>query len=180
MSALETGLTPGRVARRSRAIGPAGTAARVLLGGYMVGSVIEAEITDGFTPLLWVVGVIAFPGVLLAAHWAWARRGGRQLHATGPIPHLITLGAFMALTFIPEYNQAIDVTGDAAVVFFGASMLLASARGYAGCEILAISNWLLRRDDQVGCIVFAPVDYAESRRWSYRPPRRRSTTRSSR
>jgi hypothetical protein len=89
---------------------------------------------------------------------------GRQLQATGPIPHLITLGAFMALTLIPEYNRAIDVTGDAAVVFLGASMLLAAARGYAGCEVLAISNWLLRRDDQVGCIVFAPVDFAESRR----------------
>lgn len=167
MSALETGLAPGRVARRSRAIGPAGTAARILLGGYMVGSVIEVEIRDGFTPMLWALGVIAFPGILLAAQWVWARRGGRQLHATGPIAHLITLGAFMALTLIPEYNRTIDVTGDAAVIFLGTSMLLAAARGYAGCEVLAISNWLLRRDDQVGCIVFAPVDLAESRRRRY-------------
>jgi hypothetical protein len=164
MSALETGLAPGRVADRSRAIGPAGTAARILLGGYLVGSVIEVEVRDGFTPLLWALAVIAFPGVLLAAHWAWARRAGRPLHATGPIAHLITLGAFMALTLMPEYNRAIDVTGDAAVIFLGTSMLLAAARGYAGCEVLAISNWLLRRDDQVGCIVFAPVDFAESRR----------------
>jgi hypothetical protein len=163
MSTLETGLS-GRMARRSRAIGPAGTAARILLGGYMVGSVIEVEIRDGFTPLLWAVGVIAFPGILLAAQWVWARRGGRRLHATGPIAHLITLGAFMALTLIPEYNRALDVTGDAAVIFLGTSMLLAAARGYAGCEVLAISNWLLRRDDQVGCIVFTPVDLAESRR----------------
>jgi hypothetical protein len=76
MSALETGLAAGRVARRSRAIGPAGTAARVLLGGYIVGSVVEAEITHGFTPVMWAIGLIAFPGVLLAAQWAWARRGG--------------------------------------------------------------------------------------------------------
>jgi hypothetical protein len=163
MSTLETGLS-GRMARRSRAIGPAGTAARILLGGYMVGSVIEVEIRDGFTLLLWAVGVVAFPGILLAAQWVWARRGGRRLHATGPIAHLISLGAFMALTLIPEYNRAIDVTGDAAVIFLGTSMLLAAARGYAGCEVLAISNWLLRRDDQVGCIVFTPVDLAESRR----------------
>ena len=112
--------------------------------------------------------MIVFPGVLLAAQWAWARHGGRRVHATGPIPHLITPGAFMALNFIPKYNRAIDVTGDAAVVFVGASMLLAAARGYAGCEVLAISNWLLRRDDRVGCIVFAPVDFAESRRWRHR------------
>ena len=164
MSALETGLAPRDVVDRSRAIGPAGTAARILLGGYMLGSVIEAEIADGFTPLLWVVGVIAFPGVLLAAQWAWARRGGRRLHATGPIAHLVTVGAFMALTLFPEYNRVIDSTGDAAVIFLGTSMLIAAARGYAGCEVLAISNWLLRRDDQVGCLVFAPVDLAESRR----------------
>ena len=48
---------PGRMPRRKpsklpRAIGPAGTAARILLGGYLVGSVIEAEISGGFTPLL--------------------------------------------------------------------------------------------------------------------------------
>jgi hypothetical protein len=47
-------------------------------------------------------------------------------------------------------------------MFVGTSMLLAAARGYAGCEVLAISNWLLRRDDQLGCMVFAPADLAES------------------
>jgi hypothetical protein len=112
---------------------------------------------------LWALGLLAFPGVLLAAQWARARRGGGRLHATGPVAHLVTLAAFMALTLIPEYNRAIDVTGDAAVIFVGASMLLAAARGYAGCEVLAISNWLLRRDDQLGCMVFAPVDLAETK-----------------
>jgi hypothetical protein len=38
-------------------------------------------------------------------------------------------------------------------------MLLAALRGCASCEGLAISNWLLRRDDQVGCVVFAPTDH---------------------
>jgi hypothetical protein len=43
-------------------------------------------------------------------------------------------------------------------------MLLAALRGYAGCEVLAISNWLLRRDDQVGCLVLSPIDELERRR----------------
>jgi hypothetical protein len=43
-------------------------------------------------------------------------------------------------------------------------MGLAAARGYAGCEVLAASNWLLRRDDQVGCAVFWPVDQLEHHR----------------
>jgi hypothetical protein len=40
-------------------------------------------------------------------------------------------------------------------------MLLAALRGDGGCEVLAVSNWLLRRDDQVGCMVFWPVDQLE-------------------
>lgn len=42
-------------------------------------------------------------------------------------------------------------------------MLLAAARGYGGCEVLAISNWILRRDDQIGCLVLSPVDGYERR-----------------
>jgi hypothetical protein len=49
-------------------------------------------------------------------------------------------------------------------VFLGASMLLAALRGYSGCESLAISNWLLRRNDQVGCLIFSPLDHLEASR----------------
>ena len=84
---------------------------------------IEAEITGGFTPLLWALGLLAFPGVLLAAQWVRVRRGAGRLHATGPVAHLVTLAGFVALTVLPEYNRAIDVTGDAAVIFVGTSML---------------------------------------------------------
>lgn len=54
-------------------------------------------------------------------------------------------------------------TRDATLVFLGGSMVLAASRGYAGCETLAISSWLLRRDDEVGCLLFSPVDRAEAR-----------------
>jgi hypothetical protein len=43
-------------------------------------------------------------------------------------------------------------------------MLLAAMRGYGGSETLAISDWLLRRNDQVGCLIFLPVDDLEARR----------------
>jgi hypothetical protein len=42
-------------------------------------------------------------------------------------------------------------------------MLLAAARGCAGREVLAVSNRLLRRDDQAGCLVFSPLDAVERR-----------------
>jgi hypothetical protein len=34
-------------------------------------------------------------------------------------------------------------------------MWLTAACGYAGCEVLAVSNWL-RRDDHLGCALFWP------------------------
>ena len=42
-------------------------------------------------------------------------------------------------------------------------MLLAALRGYSGCEVTAISNWILGKDDQVGCLVLSPVDDLERR-----------------
>jgi hypothetical protein len=51
----------------------------------------------------------------------------------------------------------------AALLFYGASMLVAAVRGYAGCELFAVSNWIWRRDDQIACPVFHPVDVAEAR-----------------
>jgi hypothetical protein len=29
--------------------------------------------------------------------------------------------------------------------------------------VLAVSNWVLQRDDQVGCLVLSPVDHLERR-----------------
>ena len=70
---------------------------------------------------------------------------------------------FLALYLTFWYAPALSVTSDATLIFYGASMVLAAVRGYAGCEVLAVSNWLLRRDDQVGCALFLPVDHAERR-----------------
>jgi len=50
-----------------------------------------------------------------------------------------------ALTFVSPVN------GVALYVFFGLSMLLAALRGYDGCEILALPNLILRRQDAIWC-----------------------------
>lgn len=65
---------------------------------------------------------------------------------------------FIALVLTPLYASPLSLTSNAALIFYGASMLLAAARGYGGCEVLAISNWILRRDDQIGCLVLSPID----------------------
>lgn len=149
-----------------RAIGPWGAAARLLFGGYMVGSVAVGSFTgDGvFQPASWLVGLVGLPAVMLG--WqAWrARRNPEPLVVlTGPVGHLATLVAFLVLYGTTWYAPSVDFLSDAALLFFGSSMLLAAVRGYAGCEVTSISNWLLRRDDQVGCVVFGPIDSLERR-----------------
>jgi hypothetical protein len=40
---------------------------------------------------------------------------------------------------------------------------VAAWRAQPGCEATVLSNWILRRDDQIGCPCFTPIDEAEAR-----------------
>ena len=147
-----------------RAIGTAGTAARTGVGLFCIGSVLAGELTRGFHPAAWLLALGVFPALLVAAAWLRARWRPVGLRATGPVGHALNCAVFAALYATPWYAPGLGFTSDAALLFYGASMLLAAARGYAGCEVLAVSNWLLRRDDQVGCVLFAPIDALAHRR----------------
>jgi hypothetical protein len=129
----------------------------------MVGSVVVGHIRT-FRPLPWILGLLIFPLIAIGWQWVRARRRPHRLRATGPIAHVVDIAVFFALYLTPYYAPAIGLTSDAALLFYGVSMLLAAARGYAGCEVLAISNTVLGRDDQIGCLVFGPIDQVESGR----------------
>ncbi len=160
-----------------RQIGAIGTAARVVLGlvflvlgvtGAHV-SVIHGQVRSGFDPLSVAIGLVGFPAVVLAWQWLRARIAPTRLQATGPVSTTLNILVLLALLLTPLYARPLSFTSDAALVFYGASMLLAALRGYSGCEVTAISNWILGRDDQVGCLVLGPVDDLERR---FRIPRR--------
>ncbi|MBA3262399.1 MAG: hypothetical protein H0T69_08030 [Thermoleophilaceae bacterium] len=97
-----------------------------------------------------------FPAVVFALVSLRAGHSPVPLRAVGPGSHLLNAAVFVALFYFPA-------TAGAALIFYGASMLVAATRRSGGCEITAISNALLDRDDQVGCLLFAPVDGAEAR-----------------
>ena len=147
---------------RLRKIGPIGTTARIIVGLLLLGSVLQGHLARGFHLSAWALGLLGFPAVVLGLQWLRARRTSSRLEATGPVGHALNLALFLVLYLL-------EPTSDAALIFYGASMLLAALRGYAGCEVLAISNWLLRRDDQVGCAVFWPIDQLERQRINRRP-----------
>jgi hypothetical protein len=147
-----------------RGIGPIGTAARLVLGGYLFGSVIYGQLaTHYFRPTTWALGLIGFPALVLAWH-AWRiRRHPARFYDDSPLSFVLGILLFVALYFTWWYAPALSVTSDAALIFFGGTMLLTALRGDAGCEILTLSNWLLRRHDQIACALFAPIDALERR-----------------
>jgi hypothetical protein len=148
---------------RARQIGVAGTVARVLVGVALVGSVVAGHLR-AFYPLPWLVGLVLLPGLTLGWQTLRTQLTPGRLQATSPVAHLANVAVFFALYLTPYYAPRLSFTSDAALLFYGTSMLLAAARGYPGCEVLAISNWLLRRNDQIGCLLFLPIDTIETRR----------------
>ncbi len=150
--------------RVHRDIGPIGTAARIILGFILFGSVFYGQVIKGpFRPLSWVIGLLLFPAIFLVWQYLRTRRNPARLEANGPVATVLNVVIFFAFYFTYVYAPPIDFMSDAVLIFYGLSMLLAALRGYSGCESLAISNWLLRRDDQLGCFVFSPIDSAESK-----------------
>lgn len=142
----------------SRRVGVLGRLARAAVGGALVGSVVVGHMAGGFHAAPWVLGLVGFPTALLGQH-AWrSRRSPAPLRATGPLGQAVGPLLFLALYLTWWYAPVLDVTSDAALLFFGSSMLLAAAQGCPGCEMLAFSNWVLGREDEVGCALFQPVD----------------------
>jgi hypothetical protein len=116
-------------------------------------AMVVGAIIIGIRTLDAVLGLVVFPLAVVALVAIRGRRA-TPVRLTGAEGHCIICAVGVAsFVFVPV----------AALLFYGSSMLVAAGRGYGGCEIFAISNWLWRRDDQVSCPVFHPVDLAERR-----------------
>lgn len=153
-----------------RAIRPFGTLLRVIIGLSMFGSVFYGHFIRGpFRPLPWVVGLIILPAIFTTWQYLRARRNPSPLEANSPVATVINVVIFFAFYLTPFYAPAIAFMSDAVLIFYGLSMLLAALRGYSGCESLAISNWLLHRNDQIGCLLFSPIDSAEAKSAAHSP-----------
>jgi len=143
-----------------RQIGIIGTMARLIVGTWLVGSALYGHIVRGpLKPLPWVVGLVIIPAIFIIWQWTRARRNPSRLTANGPIASTTNIIVFFY--FWLWAPSSISFMSDAVVIFYGVSMLIAAIRGYAGCESLAISNWLLKRDDQLGCLFFSPIDFVD-------------------
>ena len=140
-----------------RQIWPIGTLARLGVGVGFLGLAFAGMLHDGVSWFEAFAGFVAFPLAVVTMHAALARVIGREFAATGGVGFCLNF-ALGAVLF------SLDSTRELTALFAGSSLLLAVARGYASCEVLAVSNIVLRRRDQVGCAVFSPLDRVEARR----------------
>jgi hypothetical protein len=142
---------------KPREIGPVGTALRVVAGlGFLyLAGAIEGGPWDvsWFDPL---VGFIALPGLMVALGLVARRYARGPVHFTGILGHAVN-GVIIATLVVIPY------TAGGAALFYGTTMLVAAWHGQRGCESTVISNLILRRDDQIGCLFFLPADEAEAR-----------------
>jgi hypothetical protein len=144
------------MASATRDIGPVGAATRVLTGLALLYIAGGASIASwGIETEDAVIGLIALPAVMIGVGLV-ARR-----YADGPIRFAGPLGIALNLTVIAALI-ANGYTGGGATIFYGTTLLIAAWRGQAGCEGTAISNWILGRDDQIGCPMFTPIDELEA------------------
>src|SRR6266699_2264989 len=151
-----------------RGIGPIGTTARLGIGLWLVGSVIHGQLATGFTPATysittWALGLIGFPALALAWHGWRIRRHPACFEDTSPLGFALSGTLPLALYFTWWYAPALPVTSDAVLLFVGGSMVFAALRGSGGCDLRALSNWLLRCCDQIACAIFTPLDSLEQR-----------------
>jgi hypothetical protein len=102
------------------------------------------------------LGLALFPGVMLAVGITAGRFAAGPLRYTGPVAIALNCGVIVLLLVNPY-------TGGGAALFYGVSLLVGAWRRQPDCEATILSNWLLRRDDQVGCPIFTPIDLAEER-----------------
>ncbi|MGH2380989.1 MAG: hypothetical protein ACRDG7_07180 [Candidatus Limnocylindria bacterium] len=146
-----------RPATTVRRIGPWGAGARIVVGAVMV----VGAIVWGVAALDAILGLVVFPLAVSIAVLARGREA-TPVRLTGSGGHCLNC-ALIAAAFV--------LVPLAALLFYGTSLLVAAARGYGGCELFALSNWLWHRDDQIACPVFHPVDFAERRATAWRGSR---------
>jgi hypothetical protein len=91
--------------------------------------------------------------VVVQLTWNWLKN--EPIKATGRVGFALNILITIFLFYTPLHH--------AMWFYLGFSLLVAATRGYAGCEVMAISNWVTGRNDQVGCVIFSPLDAIEKK-----------------
>jgi hypothetical protein len=107
--------------------------------------------------LLMLALVVAYCIIQLVVSW----------RVVGPYLASIFVHALLIALYVAGFSRAPVFGGGkgqlAAVTFLGISLVVAGIRGIAGCELMAIPDLFLRKDVELGCLIFSPLDRLERR-----------------
>lgn len=140
----------------ARRIGWAGTVLRVVVGVFLLYLAMADGRGWGLTWQEVAVGLGVLPAAVMAFVLIARRYSSEPLRLTGPFGLSVNTAVIIVLLTTP-------LTADAAALFYGSSLLVAAWLALPDCEATILSNLILRRDDQIGCPAFTPVDTLEAR-----------------
>src|SRR6516165_7213837 len=105
--------------------------------------------------------VLALIGVCCLIHVLVARR----VFSAGPgVGAVVTSGLLIAVFIAGSSGLAIVDHGKGqlgVITFLGLSLIVAGLRAVPGCEVMAIPNLFLRKNADLPCIIFSPLDQLE-------------------
>lgn len=147
-----------------RSIGPVGTAIRAALGVALVAVAVNHGTNWWEVLAASIVLPAVAVGVAVAINAA-LKDSGLRMRARSPWSPAQIATAVIVITTAYAVGVALTyvlpVDGDHIFLFFGLSMLLASVRGYNGCEVLAIPNLVMRRHDAMWCPLYSTLERIE-------------------
>jgi Family of unknown function (DUF6410) len=145
----------------AREIGPLGTGSRIVGGTAAIAIPI---VLHGFNAWDALLAFVVLPAAAVVAAKAITMTLERIAPGMLAKQHLICSapGCLLITSMIGVTGVGTAMTSASGTVslwvWLGSSMLLSAARGYAGCEVLALPSLLLGRRDRVGCLVYTPID----------------------
>jgi hypothetical protein len=149
--------------REPRHAPPAGRALRVLLGLALIAYVapvyfrVPARVAvESLLLILVLIGVYSLIHIVVARRIIIAfspRLATVAVH--GLLVALYVAGAFR----LPIFGYGVGQL--AAVAFLAISLVVAGVRALPGCELMAIPGVFLRKDTELACLIFSPLDSLE-------------------
>jgi hypothetical protein len=135
---------------------PVGRVIRLVIGVALVIIMIPTYLRVGvpflFKAALLIVALLVVYGLIHA--WVSHRWLGSIL-ASALLVLVYLLGSYHGLLLGRGEGQV------AAVTFLAVSLLVASLRGDAGCELTSIPSALFGQRSRLACLVFSPIDWLE-------------------
>jgi len=165
------GVNSQTLLQRSRQAPPVGRVLRILLGlalmVYVAPVYFRVPVPLAVTSLLLIVGLI---GIYSLIHTTVSQRIVPLRSGLGAI---VANGALVVLYFMGATRLPIIGHGAgelAAVTFLGISLVVAGVRAVPGCELMAIPGVFFRKNSQLACLIFSPIDKLEHKLRSKRDP----------